>query len=74
MICLNALIVAKKKEVLSLASGNTFRGKCWSDTKVFYPMLPTISHIQKCPSCGKYYFKTDVESRKGDNYNFDKGN
>lgn len=63
----------KEKEVLSLASGNTFRGECWSDTKVFYPMFPTISHIQKCPSCGKYYFKADVESRQGDNYSFDEG-
>lgn len=62
-----------EKEVLSIASGNTFRGKRWSDTKVFYPMLPTISHIQKCPSCGKYYFAADVESRQGDNYSFDKG-
>lgn len=32
----------KEKEVLSLASGNTFRSKYWSDTKVFHPMLPTL--------------------------------
>lgn len=63
----------KEKEVLSLASGNTFRSKYWSDTKVFHPMLPTVSPIQKCPSCGKYYFKADVESRQGDNYSFDEG-
>ena len=63
----------KEKEVLSIASGNTFRSKYWSDTKVFHPMLPTVSPIQKCPSCGKYYFKADVESRQGDNYSFDEG-
>lgn len=63
----------KEKEVLSIASGNTFRGKRWSDTKVFYPMLPTVSPIQKCPSCGKYYFKANVKSRMGDDYSFDKG-
>ena len=63
----------KEKEVLSIASGNTFDAKCWSDTKEFYPNLPSPSLIQKCPSCGKYYFMKDVESRQGDDYSFDKG-
>lgn len=62
-----------EKEVLSIASGNTFQAKHWSDTKEFYPMLPSPSLIQKCPSCGKYYFMKDVESRQGDNYSSDKG-
>ena len=61
----------KEKEVLSIASGNTFDAKRWSDTKEFYPNLPSPSFIQKCPSCGKYYFKADVESRQGDNYRLD---
>lgn len=63
----------KEKEVLSIASGNTFNSKYWSDTKEFHPMLPTVSPIQKCPSCGKYYFKANVKSRMGVDYSFDKG-
>lgn len=45
-----------KKEVMSLASGNTFRGTVWSDTRREYPMLPEVSPIQQCPHCMKYYF------------------
>lgn len=44
----------KTKPMLSLMSGNTFRGELWSDGRTIYPMLPCISEIQKCPSCGKY--------------------
>ena len=44
----------KTKPMLSLMSGNTFRGELWSDGRSIYPMLPRISAIQKCPSCGKY--------------------
>ena len=45
-----------KKEVMSLASGNTFLGTVWSDTRRDYPMLPEVSPIQQCPHCKKYYF------------------
>lgn len=45
-----------KKEVMSLASGNTFGGTVWSDTRREYPMLPEVSPIQQCPHCKKYYF------------------
>lgn len=51
----------EKKLILSLRSGNTFGAKTWSDTKMICPMLPTISSIQKCPNCGKYYFKSSQE-------------
>lgn len=44
----------KTKSMLSLMSGNTFGGELWSDGRTIYPMLPRISAIQKCPSCGKY--------------------
>ena len=44
----------KTKPILSLMSGNTFGGELWSDGRTIYPMLPRISAIQKCPSCGKY--------------------
>lgn len=45
-----------EKEVMSLLSGNTFRGTVWSDTRREYPMLPEVSPIQQCPHCKKYYF------------------
>lgn len=46
-----------EKEIMSLASGNTFGAELWSDNKQIAPMLPEISYIQKCPCCGKYYIK-----------------
>lgn len=52
-----------KKEVLNLASGNTFHGTLWSDTRRIYPMLPEVSPIQKCPHCGRYYFMEEAKSR-----------
>ena len=63
----------KEKEVLSLMSGNTIHGRQWSDLKSVYPMLPKVSPIQKCPSCGKYYFAENVEKRQGADYSFEKG-
>ena len=45
-----------KKEVMSLASGNTFGATVWSDTRRDYPMLPEVSPIQECPHCHKFYF------------------
>lgn len=63
----------KEKEVLSLMSGNTIHGRQWSDLKSVYPMLPKVSPIQKCPSCGKYYFAENVEKRQGTDYSFEKG-
>ena len=50
------------KELISLRSGNTFRGTHWSDTKKVYPMLPKNSDVQKCPGCGKYYFLADAKT------------
>lgn len=46
-----------EKEIMSLASGNTFGSELWSDNKQIAPRLPEISYIQKCPCCGKYYIK-----------------
>ena len=50
-----------KKYIESLLSGNTFGGIVWSDTKHYYPMLPEPSPIQKCTTCGKYYFYEDSQ-------------
>lgn len=36
-----------KKKVMTLASGNTFEARFWSDNKQDAPMLPHISFIQR---------------------------
>lgn len=54
------------KHIASIASGNTFGGKVWSDSKHEYPMLPSPSPIQKCPHCGGYYFYDDSSPRSID--------
>jgi predicted RNA-binding Zn-ribbon protein involved in translation (DUF1610 family) len=64
----------EKKEIMTLASGNTFGAELWSDNKRIAPMLPEISLVQKCPKCGKYYIRTRqkvVQSEKG--WCFEKG-
>lgn len=58
---------------MTLISGNTFGGCQWSDTKRDYPMLPSVSPVQKCPKCGKYYFTGECESREGTNFSFETG-
>ena len=63
-----------KKEVLQLMSGNTFGSTLWSDTKHIAPMLPQVSYIQRCPSCGKYFFyKQEVKAGKSNSYGGDTG-
>ncbi len=57
------------KEVLQLMSGNTFGSTLWSDTKHIAPMLPRVSHIQRCPTCGKYFCRTkDVMAGTSNSY------
>ena len=58
----------EKKKIMSLMSGNTFGAVLWSDNKQIAPMLPEISLIQKCPKCGKYYFRTRQEVVFSDNH------
>lgn len=47
-----------KKDVMSLISGNNFGARLWSDNKEDAPMCPETSWVQKCPHCGKYYFRS----------------
>ena len=64
----------KKKEIMSLLSGNTFGAEMWSDNKQIAPMLPEISYVQRCPQCGKYYITERQELKYAkDSYSFDKG-
>lgn len=62
-----------KKEVLSLASGNTFGQTVWSDNKSIAPMLPRVSFVQKCPSCGHYYIMSRQKLEHGKDYSGDLG-
>lgn len=64
------------KLVASIASGNTFGGILWSDSKHDYPMLPQPSFVQHCPVCGHYYFYNDgnpMDTRE-ESFSFDFGN
>lgn len=45
----------KKKQVLTLASGNTAWQVVWSDNKRDLPYLPSPSLVQHCPHCGDYF-------------------
>lgn len=62
-----------KKEVLSLLSGNTFGQQVWSDNKSIAPMLPKVSFVQKCPSCGGFYLMSRQTPEYGDDYSFELG-
>lgn len=63
-----------RKEVLQLMSGNTCGATLWSDTKHIAPMLPSVSYIQRCPECGKYFFYTqEVKAGTSHSYGFQTG-
>ena len=64
------------KLVASIASGNTFGGILWSDSKNDYPMLPQPSFVQHCPVCGHCYFYNDGNPKDTleESFSFDFGN
>jgi len=61
------------KELMQLASGNTFEARYWSDNKRIAPMLPEVSPVQKCPHCGKYYLEYKQKQSEADHYSSEKG-
>lgn len=65
-----------QKLVASIASGNTFGGTLWSDSKHDYRMLPQPSFVQHCPACGHYYFLNDGHpmATEEESFSFDFGN
>ena len=78
MLPANAKIVkcpfcGERKELLNLASGNTFGAKHWSDQKMIAPMLPRVSPVQKCPKCGKYYLEYKQPYKEGDDWSSERG-
>lgn len=74
----NAIIVkcpycGTEKELMSLISGNTFGSTYWSDNKRECPMLPTVSPVQKCPGCKKYYLEHKNQQGESDKESYEKG-
>ena len=63
----------EKKELMTLLSGNTLGAELWSDNKRIAPMLPSISPVQKCPKCGKYFFEYKQEFKEGSKRSFECG-
>ena len=61
------------KELMTLVSGNTIGAEYWSDNKRIAPMLPTVSPVQKCPNCGKYYFGHKNRQGQSENTSFELG-
>lgn len=61
------------KKLLSLMSGNTFRGHQYWDLKEDYPMLPHVSYVQKCPHCGKYFILSEAKTSEGTEESFERG-
>ena len=62
-----------EKEIVQIMSGNTYGAWLWSDSKQIAPMLPQVSPIQKCPTCGHYYFLKNVNKKEGDTYSDEEG-
>lgn len=62
-----------KKEIVQIASGNTFGAWLWSDSKQIAPMLPQVSPVQKCPMCGHYFFIKEARFIEGDTYSDEEG-
>jgi hypothetical protein len=55
-------------------SGNTIGATLWSDGKKNAPMLPRVSRIQRCPTCGKYFFcSLDVTAGTSNRYGSQSG-
>lgn len=55
-----------EKELLCLASGNTFGALYWSDNKMEASMMPRLSYVQRCPHCGKYFILEGATCRQAE--------
>lgn len=62
-----------KKELMTLNSANSIGAQYWSDTKIISPMHPTVSPVQKCPNCGKYYLEYKQETKNTNGYSNEDG-
>lgn len=56
-------------KVLRLAYGYDFDSVVrWSDTKKYYPQIQKPSYVQRCSSCGRYFFREEETLYKTDIY------
>lgn len=55
-----------EKKLLRLASGNTFGALYWSDNKMEARMMPSLSFVQRCPHCGKYFIIDGASCRNSE--------
>ena len=62
-----------EKEIVQIMSGNTYGAWLWSDSKQIASMLPQVSPIQKCPTCGHYYFFEKACTKEGNKYSDEEG-
>lgn len=62
-----------EKEIVQIMSGNTYGAWLWSDSKQVAPMLLHVSPIQKCPTCGHYYFLEHANIKEGNTYSDEEG-
>lgn len=62
-----------KKELMTLASGNSIGAMHWSDYKVIAPNMPKVSPVQKCLECGKYYLESNQPFSWGKKFSFEQG-
>lgn len=62
-----------EKELMTLISGNTCGAEYWSDNKRIAPMLPSVSPVQKCPECKKYYFEHKHRQGESNHESFERG-
>lgn len=62
-----------EQELMTLVSGNTCGAEYWSDNKRIAPMLPSVSPVQKCPHCGKYYFEHKHRHGESRNTSLERG-
>lgn len=45
----------------TIASGNTFGARTWTDGKTIAPMLPSIPFITKCHNCTRFFWLTNAK-------------
>ena len=62
-----------QKKLMTLWSANSIGSQYWSDTKIISPMHPTVSPVQRCQKCGKYYLEYKQEAQQTDERSYENG-
>ena len=58
---------------MTLASGNTFGLRMWTDCKRIAPMLPQPPDVVKCRNCAEFYWLSEAEEIGTFNDPYDEG-